>query len=120
MKNYGKIEDSKDLVTKEYVDDTVAEQLKNVSSKANYEITLGTEWSGSVAPYTQSVAVEGILATDNPHIAQIYSETLATAKAEQAAWNCVSKAETAANTITFTCFEDKPTVALSLQVEVIR
>lgn len=101
---------------KKYVDDSIA----TVSSKANYEITLGTEWSGDAAPYTQSVAVEGILATDNPHIVPIYSDTLTTAIAEQEAWNCVSKAETAVDTITFTCFADKPTAAVSLQVEVIR
>lgn len=102
---------------------TKVSELENdagFATKKVYTITLASSWSGSAAPYTQSVAVEGILATDNPHITPIYSDTLITAIAEQEAWNCVSKAETAADTITFTCFADKPTIAVSLQIEVNR
>lgn len=77
-------------------------------------------WSRSMVPYTQSVSISGNLATDNPHIMPIYSTTNATAIAEKAAWNCVSKAVTNAGKITFTCFEDKPSVAININIEIIR
>lgn len=77
-------------------------------------------WTGSAAPYTQTVAVTGILATDYPHVAPVYSDTLATAIAQREAWACVGEAVTGAGTITFTCFEDKPTTAIPIQIEVMR
>lgn len=91
------------------------------AQKATYTATLSaTAWSGTSAPYTQSVSISGILATDNPHITPAYSTTIATAIAEKAAWNCVSKAVTTAGVITFTCFEEMPSVSLSLDIEVVR
>lgn len=100
--------------------DAVSEKLTNVPTKASYTATLSTSWSGTSAPYTQEVEISGILATDNPHITPIYSDTNATAILEKKAWNMVGKAITSAGKITFTCFEEKPTQAISLQIEVIR
>lgn len=86
----------------------------------SYTASLSTTWTGTSAPYTQSISISGILSTDKPHITPVYSTTNATAILEKKAWNCVSKAVTSAGKITFTCFEEKPTQALSLQIEVIR
>ncbi len=88
--------------------------------KKTFTATLSTSWSGTAAPYTQEVALSGILAADNSHIVPIYSSDNATALLEKEAWNCVGKAVTGAGKITFTCFEEKPTQAVSLQIEVIR
>ena len=101
--------DAADAATKEYVDG------KRLTKTA----TITTTWSGS-GPYTQSVSVSGILASDMPHITPVYSTTNATAITQKEAWSCVSKAVTAAGKITFTCFEDKPTTAIPIQIEVIR
>lgn len=89
------------------------------SKRKTWTATITTTWSGS-GPYTQSVAVPGILASDMPHITPIYSSDNATALAQKEAWACVSKAVAAANTITFACFEDKPATAIPIQIEVIR
>ena len=90
------------------------------ASRVSYTGTITTTWTGSSAPYTQAVTVSGILATDCPHITPVYSSTLSTALAQKEAWSMVSKAETSANTVTFTCFEEKPTTAIPIQIEVIR
>ena len=82
-------------------------------------VTITTTWSGS-GPYTQAVPISGILATDTPHIMPVYSTTNSTAIAQKEAWACVSKAETSADAITFTCFEEKPTTAIPIQIEVMR
>lgn len=76
-------------------------------------------WSTAV-PYTQTVAVSGLLATDQPHIFPVYSDTLATAMAQKEAWAMVSDADTAEGSITFKCFEDNPTVDIPIQLEVNR
>lgn len=100
---------SSDAANKSYVD----------GKRAAYTATLSTSWTGS-GPYTQTVSVSGILATDMPHIMPAYSSNNATAIAQKEAWSCVSKAEAAADGIKFTCFEDKPTTAVPLQIEVMR
>lgn len=98
-----------DVVGKSYVD----------GKRKTYTGTLGTGWTGS-GPYTQTVAVSGILAADMPHITPVYDAANATAIAQKEAWNCVSKAEAAAGGIKFTCFEDKPETAIPIQIEVMR
>ena len=105
---------------KRYVDAAKADAKAYTDSKRKtWTATITTTWSGS-GPHTQSVAVPGILSSDMPHITPIYSSDNATALAQKEAWACVSKAVTAANAITFSCFEDKPATAIPTQIEVIR
>ena len=100
---------AKDAATKGYVD----------GKRRTFTATLGTAWTGS-GPYTQTVAVSGILEADMPHIMPVYSTDNATAIAQKEAWNCVSKAESKAGGIKFTCFEDKPMAGIPIQIEVMR
>ena len=96
--------------TKQYVD----------GKRKTFTATITTnDWS-SAAPYTQTIGISGILATDMPHISPVYSDTLATALAQKEAWSLVCKAVTANGSITFTCFEEKPVTAIPIQVEVNR
>ena len=105
---------------KGYVDAAKEEGKAYTDSKRKtWTATITTTWSGS-GPYTQSVTVSGILASDMPHITPVYSSDNATALAQKEAWACVSKAVTEANSITFTCFEDKPAAAIPIQSEVMR
>lgn len=98
-----------DAATKGYVD----------GKRKTFTATVSTAWVGS-GPYTQTIAVAGILVTDMPHITPVYDTTNATAIAQREAWNCVSKAEAWTNQIHFTCFEDKPATAIPIQIEVMR
>lgn len=72
------------------------------------------------APYTQTVQVAGILETDQPHYGVIYSADTATALAEKEAFAMVDDLDTAAGSVTFTCFESVPAVNLTIQLEVNR
>ena len=105
---------------KGYVDAAKEEGKAYTDSKRKtWTATITTTWSGS-GPYTQSLTVSGILASDMPHITPVYSSDNATALAQKEAWACVSKAVTAANSIAFACFEDKPSTEIPIQIEVIR
>lgn len=59
-----------------------------------YEVTIGTRWTGSRAPYTQTVSVPGIKSTDNPIVGYAVSTSTATAEAESAAILSVYSFET--------------------------
>lgn len=98
-----------DGATKGYVD----------GKRKTFTATVGTGWTGS-GPYTQTVAVSGILASDMPHVTPVYDADNTTAKAQREAWGCVSRGVAAAGGIQFTCFEDKPETAIPIQIEVMR
>lgn len=85
-----------------------------------YSITIPTTWEGDTAPYTCTVDVEGILATDNPHITPVYTSDPGVALIQKADWSLIDKAETADGSITFTAFNSPPTTAINIQIEVIR
>ena len=77
-------------------------------------------WAGDVAPYTQTVAVDGILETDTPHYGVVYSGTAEEKGLQKESFSMVDDLDTAAGSVTFTCFEEKPTVGLTIQLEVNR
>lgn len=99
-----------DAANKKYVDD------KHFIKTA----TLSTTWSGSSAPYSQVVSISSILASDNPHITPVYSDTLNTAIKQKDSWLLVSRAVTGAGKITFYCFDGKPDTDIPIQIEVNR
>lgn len=84
-----------------------------------YTGTLSTSWSGSAAPYTQTVTVSGILSTDRPTVDFTCSGTYATDQSREEGWLNVYRAVTAANSITFYA-HDKPTVSIPFVATVVR
>ena len=82
-------------------------------------VTLDTPWSGSSAPYSKTITVSGILATDAPIIDIVMSGTYSTDEALIEAWGYIYRAVTADGSITFYA-TDKPTVDLPIQIRVVR
>ncbi len=115
----------KGLSTEDY---TTAEKTKlaGIESEANktvvalYNTTLlSSGWSSS-APYTQTVSIQGILATDTPIADVVLDQSTPTALTQIEAWMSVSKIETADGSITATCFEELPTIDITIQLKVVR
>lgn len=98
-----------------------AYELANTkASTAVYTATISTIWTGTSAPFTQNITVTGMLATDAPFAYPVYSTTNATALLQQETWFKIGKITTGTNTIAVTCFEEKPTTALPIQLRVVR
>lgn len=95
------------------------ENIPGCAEVETYTATISTTWSGS-GPYTQTVTVTGITSSDTPIVDVILSTTTSTALNQLEAWGCVSKIETATDSITVTCLEDKPTTAIPIQLKVVR
>ena len=76
-------------------------------------------WSGS-APYKQTIAVDSILSSDTPHYGVVYSNDTEMALAQKEAFALVDDLDTADGSVTFTCFEEKPEVDLTIHMEVNR
>lgn len=90
------------------------------SKHLTFEAVLSTGWDGEIAPYRQVVTLGGILTADRPHIMPVYSEIVETSLLEKEEWAKVSDAEASDGSITFTCFEERPTTAINVQIEVNR
>lgn len=104
------------------VSGTVEANAKAYSDSLHKFFTVAVPASGwsETVPYAQTVAVEGVLGTDAPHWGIVYSEDLETAVAQKEAFAVVDELDTADGTVTFTCFEEKPEVDLTIQMEVNR
>ena len=102
---------------------TVSNLSTTVGTKAVVKYFIGnlsaSSWSSS-KPYTQTVSISGVLNTDKPKADIILSSTTATALNEIESWACVSKIIAGNNSITATCLDKKPTVNMSVQLEVLR
>lgn len=89
-----------------------------LSSAYLYTATLlENGWTNS-APYSQTVNVQGILATDTPIVDIVLSSS--NADEESFSWLYVSKIITSDGSITATCLESKPTIDMQIQLKVIR
>ena len=85
-----------------------------------YTGSIPTGWSGSAAPFTKVVTLNGILATDHPIVDLLPSSTYSDAEKQIEAWGNIYKVvASAADTLTFYA-TDKPDVAIPIQVRCIR
>ena len=95
--------------------------INNIKSdkKKVYNITINTEWTGETAPYTKTIELQGMLATDIANLEPIWSETLETRQAEKEEYNKISMIASKENSITLTCDEEKPQIILNARIEVM-
>ena len=94
------------------------------NGKANTVTYTGTlasaSWTGSSAPYSQTITVTGLTSGDNPTADIVLSgKTYAEKKAIKDAWSQVIDGEAGTNQATFT-FDAIPTVDIPLQFKVVR
>lgn len=103
-------------------DDAAGTLLNMINEHAPllYSATLPTGGWSTSAPYTQTITVSGIRATDTPLVDVVLSATLATRLAQREAYGYVGMIVAATDSITVTCDEDKPTVDLTISLKVVR
>jgi hypothetical protein len=100
----------------------LALEVAGKASTARYNAVLRANgWSGN-GPYQQTVAVEGVLVTDDP-LVDVNMSGAATGNAGSAltqAWTVVGRVDTGAGSITAHCYEDKPEVDIPVILKVVR
>ena len=100
-------------------DPTPADAFRNLLARRTNATLTVFGWAGENAPYTQTVMMD-ILATETPHVAAVLPNDADTADGIREAFGCISKAESRAGSILFTCLTDKPEADIPLQIEVVR
>jgi hypothetical protein len=109
MKIVGNITADLDIVSKGFVEDR----------SETYSVEVNTTWSGSVAPYTKTITVSGITATDNPMVDVVLTGTYATDMDLLEDWFKIYRITTDTNSITLYATEI-PTNTLNIQLKVVR
>lgn len=82
-----------------------------------YATLLASGWSYT-APYTQTVTVTSISANNVPVIDISYSDDNTLWEAEETAYSCLTKVETADGSITATCLNTKPNTDFTIKLKV--
>ena len=134
---YAKATDLQNKADKTYVDGQISTVNTLIATKAdttyvntelgkkatsnNFTATIPTTGWSSSAPYTNTITVSGMLASDsNFPVSPVYSDTLSTRTAQLEAWGKVTMIAAGDNSITVTCDEEIPTTAIPIQITVVR
>lgn len=100
----------------------VGDKINEKAETATYTgILKSSGWSSS-APYSQAITVSGILATDIP-FADVDMSDASTGDDGTTltdAWGLIGRVTANAGSITAYCYEEKPTVDISLILKVVR
>ena len=95
------------------------EQNSSTSFKATATIPT-TGWTTTV-PYSVTISVPGIKATDeNFPVSPILADTSTTRKAQLDAWSKITMIKAETDTIVVTCDEELPTTEIPIQITVVR
>lgn len=109
-----------ELESGETLEEFVAATSETVEKLKSVTVSLTTAGWSSSAPYTQTVTVSGMTADWDPWNITIpkssASVDTSTLLNELEALSCINMCTSAANTLTFTCLENKPSVALTITV----
>ena len=101
--------------------ETLDTVVSNKVGMVTYYANLTANYTGSAAPYTQTVSVPGILTTDEPLVGLISdANDIDLANNQEKSWANVSRIVTNNNSITVYCNKKKPEVALNLRLVVFR
>lgn len=92
---------------------------KKADKKKTWNVSIPTAGWSSSAPYTKTIEVEGIQAGDEPNMYLVKSTNAETRKAQQEAFNKISDARTADNSITIYCDEEMIETAITVKLEVL-
>lgn len=105
------------------VGDAIANHYHNYATTSTYSGTLSSSGWSSSAPYSQTITVSGVLATDTPfadvNMSSASTGDVGTALTE--AWSLVGRITvTADNTVVAYCYEEKPTTNIPFILKVVR
>lgn len=102
------------------VQDALDSLEENKATVRWYTVSLpAIGWSETV-PFTQTISVSGLLSIDIPIMDVVLSSTLETRISQRESYSYISMIESGDGELIATCDETKPTVDLTIQLEVIR
>lgn len=80
---------------------------------------LADGWTGTKAPYTQTITISGMKSTYEPIVDVSLSDILSDRINQTASWSKINKIVTASDAVTAYCDTSKPTVDLTVRFKVV-
>lgn len=116
----GEAIDKLKMMTPEEMDKTIKAALDTVET--TYTVSVGTEWTvdDTNGGFYQTVAVIGILESDNPVVDVVLGSDVAANALYKEAWAKVDRVVTGNDSITLYANEVAPNVAFTIQLKVVR
>ena len=112
--------DSNGHVTKVNTKTVTMPTLSGVATTALYQATIGTTWTGSAAPYTQTISVSGIKSSDTPIVdVNLANVTYSNKDKVIEAYSSIYRITTNNNSITVYS-DEKTTTSVPIQLKVVR
>lgn len=106
--------------TEQIADGSVTVNKVAAAAKTKYfYVTIPADWDGDAAPYTRSLAVDGILATDVPKVFFYAPADFADLEAQHEAFAMLYDVESENGTVTFHA-KEKPEAPITVMIEVNR
>lgn len=105
--------------TEQIADGSITVNKVADTAKTKYFYVTIPDWDGDAAPYTRSLAVDGILATDIPKVFFYAPSDFSDLEAQQEAFAMLYDVESANDAITFYA-KEKPEVQFTVMIEVSR
>lgn len=96
-----------------------AAKVADNSRTQHYILTVSANWSGSTAPYSQTITANGMLSTDRPKVFFMAPDNFADVEAQQEAFGLLYSCDSANGNLTLYA-KEKPAVAFSILCEVSR
>ena len=85
----------------------------------SFTAIIGTTWSGTAAPYTQTISVDGMLSADNPMVDIVVSDDFSIAETQLESFGYIYKIVTSDGSVTV--YSTEPTTTeVTIRMEVFR
>lgn len=103
-------------------EDSITPEDIGAATTEKFTVSVPVNWTADATNggYTQTVAVAGVLATDEPCVDVVLGADIAANALYKGAWALVDRVVTAADSITLYANGDAPTSAFTIQLKVVR
>lgn len=102
--------------------DGIARGLNKKSTRHIFTVEVSTSGWSNYAPYTKTISVPGMLATDDEFgiVSVVHGNTPELRSAQDTGFSLISMIKSNNGSITITCDNEVPTAALTLSIKVVR
>lgn len=110
--------------TAQTLSDTQKEQARGNIDAAKQATTLtftltSAGWNSVSGTYVQTVDLSSLTKVNHVLATVVLNDAVETAKSQQEAWNKISRISLASGSITAYCFEEAPTIDITVRLEVL-
>lgn len=95
----------------------IERKIQTVPQNFSQSLNISAAWTGNAAPYTQTIAVDGMSAGMDVIADAVLSGTTAEKLSQIEAMGMISEVVTGNGTVTLYCYQSKPEIAFTMRLK---